>query len=90
MPDDNQVPVKNFSLSIRETEKLALLKQHLDAIYSMEVSTIAADRLGYQVTQHTVFRLAEDLKSIQIWEKPTAINQQAPPMNPSTGGSAVI
>lgn len=84
MDEPKPADVKTFSLRRQETEKIALLRQHLDAIYSIEISTIAADRLAYSVTPNTQFRIAADLTSLQIWEKPTAINEQAP--GPGNGG----
>jgi hypothetical protein len=70
---------KTFSLKKQETEKLRLLRQHLEAIYSIEVSTIAADRLAYNVTPNTQFHLSPDMTSLRIFERPTAINEQVPP-----------
>lgn len=66
--DNNQPQAKQFSLRPVDAERLVVQKEHLDALFSIQVSLLASDRFGYQVTEHTKFRLSPDLKTIDIWE----------------------
>lgn len=75
----NQPQGKQFSLRPIDAERLVVIKEHLDALFAMQVSMMAGDRFGYQVTEHTKFRLSPDLKSIDIWEDPAGGVPVPPP-----------
>jgi hypothetical protein len=86
----NEVPSKKFSLRQNETEKLKLVRAHLDAIFSIELSDLVADRFSYRITERTKFVLSEDYKTVQVWDAPGAINQSEPGAPNQPGGPAVI
>jgi hypothetical protein len=78
MADQSEVSSKTFHLTQHQREKIILIRQHLDALLSIEISALAADQFAYRVTDRTTFEIAEDYTSIRIFEKPSAINQTAP------------
>lgn len=59
---------KTFSLKASESNLLIYTKQHLDAIFSGMISTIAMDRLAYKVTDKTKFELSADYTTVTISE----------------------
>lgn len=75
MPTDDKPKGMKFSLKQTETNLIRFIKVHQDAIFSAALSTIAADRLAYHVTENTQFHLDENLQTVTIWEKEPAATQ---------------
>lgn len=84
MAKDSKNESKTFSLKAHETNLLAFTQQHQQAIFSGILSTIVADRFGYQPTSNTKFTLNENLTEIVIEEI-----EPEKPSNPPTEDSAV-
>lgn len=59
---------KEYELKASESNLLVYTRNHLDAIFSGMLSTIAMDRLGYAVTDHTKFHLSSDFSKVTIEE----------------------
>lgn len=77
---------KTYGLSEQETSLLVFVRNHMDAIFSGIISTIAGTRLGYSVTPNTQFNLSGDLKNITIMELGTP--EQAPVAQPAAPAEA--
>jgi hypothetical protein len=70
MSDDNPNTPKKFGLRPIDANRLVIQKEHLDALFSIAVSSLVADRFSYPITERTQFRLAADLQSVEVWERP--------------------
>lgn len=66
---------KTFFLSKQETELLRFMTEHWQAIFSAQLSTIAAGRLGYPVSHSTQFILKNGMTEVEIRELPQVANQ---------------
>jgi hypothetical protein len=86
-PDAAALPGTVFGLKKEESELLIFVKAHQDAIFSAILSTIAHDRLAYQVTEQTQFALMDGMTKIRISERPQADNP--PPPSPTAGKSPI-
>lgn len=68
-----------YALTKGEGNLIAFTQQHIQAIISGILSTIATDRLNYTVTPFTQFEVAPDLMSIRIREmEPTVQAPEGP------------
>jgi hypothetical protein len=70
---------KQFSLKPNETSLLHFVREKQEAVFSGILSTIAAERLSYQVTDRTQMKLNADLTEIVFTELPP------PPEEPQDG-----
>jgi hypothetical protein len=77
MSDDNPNTPKKFGLRPIDANRLVIQKEHLDALFSIAVSSLVADRFSYPITERTQFRLAADLQSVEVWERPLGPNETA-------------
>jgi len=73
----NEPQAKEFDLKKNESALLNFIRDKQQAVFSAVLSSIAIERLGYQVTQNTQFSLTDDLSKLTITE---AI--QEPPTEP--------
>lgn len=84
MPDN----VKSYTLARSETEMLVMIQQNQASIFSIILSHIASERLGYNLTANTQFVLDPQLKEIKIGELEPAeggeITAAAVPPAPTT------
>lgn len=60
--------MNEYQLSPADSNLLVYIKNHQDAIFSGVLSTIALDRLKYNVTDKTQFKISEDFSKITITE----------------------
>jgi len=67
MQDKKNEP-KEYSLKPAESNLLIYVRNHLDAIFSGVLSTMAMDRLAYKVTDKTKFHLSNDFTTVTINE----------------------
>lgn len=82
MSDDNPNAPKKFGLRPIDANRLVVQKEHLDALFSIAVSSLVSDRYSYPITERTQFRLAPDLQSVEVWERPLAEGEPAPELPP--------
>lgn len=59
---------KTFNLKPSESNLLRFTHEHQQAIFSGILSTVAMDRLGYAVSEHTKFELNGDFTKIKLSE----------------------
>lgn len=59
---------KDYKLRPADSNLLIYTRNHIDAILSGLISTIAMDRLGYKVTDKTKFTLSDDYGTLNITE----------------------
>lgn len=64
------VKVEEYHLKEIETQLLVIVRNNQNAVFSAILSTLAADRLGYKVTERTQFELNPQLDTIKISELP--------------------
>lgn len=80
MPDASTKPedkkeepkVEKYRLKQNETQLLVIMRNQQQSLFATMLSFIANERLGYQVTERTQFKLTEDLAEIEISELPPA------------------
>lgn len=68
MSDDKQPEGKEYGLRPADRNMLIYVRNHLDAIFSGLISTVAIDRFGYKVTPNTQFRISDDFTKVTITE----------------------
>lgn len=73
---------KSFNLRPAESQLLAFTKHHQDAIFSGLLSTIAADRMSYPVTERTQFQLNADMNELTVIELPEPEEDKAQEESP--------
>lgn len=61
--------MKEYKLSENDTHFLIYTRNHLDAIFSGLLSTIANDKLKYKVTDKTKFKLNANFTTVEISEE---------------------
>lgn len=59
---------QSFTLKTNESNLLTFTRSHQEAIFSGILSTIAMERLGYNVTERTKFSLNAELTEVTLEE----------------------
>jgi hypothetical protein len=62
---------KKFDLKDIEKQYINVLFQQHNAVVSNTFAYFAITRLGYEVTPKTMFKLNDDMSTLEIWEADT-------------------
>lgn len=76
---------QKFNLKETESRLLLIVHNNQQAVFSAILASIAVDRLGYNITPQTQFKLDDKLSTIEIEEIP----EQVPVAKAKTGEKAV-
>ena len=85
---------KSFDLAHNDSQFLVMVRQQLDAMFSLALSHIAVSRLGYNVSPNTQFVLNAEMNHLKIGElEPKEggelTTETAPPEPEDIGSGAV-
>jgi hypothetical protein len=69
-PAKEEIKGQEFNLKPTETQLLVITQNNQQAVFAAILSQIAVDRLGYQVTDRTQFKLSPALDKMEIGELP--------------------
>jgi hypothetical protein len=69
--EEKELGFKQYELTEYETNLLIFVNNHLQAIFSGILSTIASSRLSIKVTDHMEFKIGGDYKTLSVRDIPT-------------------